>query len=179
MLHKCGKLADVFGFLKAIPVEKDDGLGESIAIDPCLLLRSSAPGREANLSLAICSFINRLTDSFVDTLTMNKLVVELLAFAPAPAQPGQEPPPFWVSMVPLLALMVMLYIVMIRPQQKKAREHNDLLSRLKVGDKIVTTSGIVGTVVSLKDKHVAVRSADTKLEILKSAISEVTEKNPS
>ena len=110
---------------------------------------------------------------------MNKLVVELLAFAPAPAQPGQEPPPFWVSMVPLLALMVMLYIVMIRPQQKKAREHNDLLSRLKVGDKIVTTSGIVGTVVSLKDKHVAVRSADTKLEILKSAISEVTEKNPS
>ena len=110
---------------------------------------------------------------------MNKLGVELVAFAPAPAQPGQEQPPFWVSMVPLLALMVMLYVVMIRPQQKKAREHNDLLSRLKVGDKVITTSGIVGTVVSLKDKHVAIRSADTKLEILKSAISDVTEKNPS
>ena len=104
--------------------------------------------------------------------------IELLAFA-APTQPGQEPPPFWVNMVPLVLLMVMLYVIMIRPQQKKAREHNDLLSRLKIGDKIVTTGGIVGTVVSLKDKNVAIRSADTKMEILKSAISDVTEKNPS
>ena len=111
---------------------------------------------------------------------MNKLGVELLAFAPAPTQPGQEPPPFWVNMVPLVLLMVMLYVIMIRPQQKKAREHTDLLSKLKVGDKIATTGGIIGTVVSLKDKNVTIRSADTKMEILKSAVAEVTaEKNSS
>ena len=102
--------------------------------------------------------------------------VELIAFAPAPTQPGQEPPPVWTSMIPLMLLMVMLYFILIRPQQKKAREHTDLLSRLKVGDKVVSSGGIVGTVVSIKDKHVAIRSADTKLEILKSAVSEVTEK---
>ena len=79
-------------------------------------------------------------------------------------------------MIPLMLLMVMLYFILIRPQQKKAREHTDLLSRLKVGDKVVSSGGIVGTVVSIKDKHVALRSADTKLEILKSAVSEVTEK---
>ena len=134
----------------------------------------------SNLSLAKCSFINRLTDSFGCLLTMNKLGVELLAFAPAPTQPGQEPPPFWVNMVPLVLLMVMLYVIMIRPQQKKAREHTDLLSKLKVGDKIATTGGIIGTVVSLKDKNVTIRSADTKMEILKSAVAEVTaEKNSS
>ncbi|MBT5708408.1 preprotein translocase subunit YajC [Verrucomicrobia bacterium] len=109
---------------------------------------------------------------------MNKHSVELVAFA-APTQPGQEPPPFWVNMVPLVLLMVMLYVIMIRPQQKKAREHTNLLTKLKVGDKIVTTGGIIGTVVSLKDKNVAIRSADTKMDILKSAIAEVTEKNPS
>jgi preprotein translocase subunit YajC len=110
---------------------------------------------------------------------MNKHSVELVAFAPAPTQPGQEPPPFWVNMVPLVLLMVMLYVIMIRPQQKKAREHTNLLTKLKVGDKIVTTGGIIGTVLSLKDKNVAIRSADTKMDILKSAIAEVTEKNPS
>jgi preprotein translocase subunit YajC len=82
-------------------------------------------------------------------------------------------------MVPLVLLMVMLYVIMIRPQQKKAREHTNLLTKLKVGDKIVTSGGIIGTVVSLKDKNVAIRSADTKMDILKSAIAEVTEKNPS
>ncbi len=107
---------------------------------------------------------------------MNQHCVELIAFAPAPTQPGQEPPPVWTSMIPLMLLMVMLYFILIRPQQKKAREHTDLLSRLKVGDKVVSSGGIVGTVVSIKDKHVAIRSADTKLEILKSAVSEVTEK---
>ena len=107
---------------------------------------------------------------------MNQHCVELIAIAPAPTQPGQEPPPVWTSMIPLMVLMVMLYFILIRPQQKKAREHTDLLSRLKVGDKVVSSGGIVGTVVSIKDKHVAIRSADTKLEILKSAVSEVTEK---
>lgn len=102
--------------------------------------------------------------------------VNLLAFTPA-SQPGQEAPPFWVNIVPLMLLMVMLYVIMLRPQQKKAKEHARLLSKLKVGDKVITSGGIMGTVVSLKDKSVAIRSADTKMEILKSAVSEITEKS--
>jgi preprotein translocase subunit YajC len=69
-----------------------------------------------------------------------------------------------------------MYFVMIRPQQKKAKEHEALLKALKVGDKVVTSGGILAVVVSVKDKSVSVRSADTKLEVLKSAVTEITER---
>jgi preprotein translocase subunit YajC len=65
---------------------------------------------------------------------------------------------------------------MFRPQQKKAREHANLLKTIKNGDRIVTTSGILGTIIGIKDKSVSIRSADTKLEVLKSSIAEVTER---
>jgi preprotein translocase subunit YajC len=71
---------------------------------------------------------------------------------------------------------VAMYLLMIRPQQKKAREHDTLVKALRPGDKVVTTSGILGVVLTIKDKSVSLRSADTKLEILKSAIAEVTER---
>ena len=76
-------------------------------------------------------------------------------------------------------LGVMFYFVMIRPQQKKAREHAELLRTLKPGDKVLTNGGILGVVVSVKEKSVAIRSSDTKLEVLKSAVTEITEKSPS
>ena len=52
-----------------------------------------------------------------------------------------------------------------------------MLKTLKPGDKIVTTSGIIGVVLTIKDKTVSLRSADTKLEVLKSAVAEVTERS--
>lgn len=73
-------------------------------------------------------------------------------------------------------LGVMFYMVLIRPQQKKAKEHAELLKVLKPGDKVLTSGGILGVVVAVKDKSVSIRSADTKLEVLKSAVSEITEK---
>ncbi len=72
---------------------------------------------------------------------------------------------------------VIMYVLMIRPQQKKAKEHDTLMKGLRAGDKVVTTSGILGVVLSIKDKTVSLRSADTKLEVLKSAIAEVTERS--
>jgi preprotein translocase subunit YajC len=77
---------------------------------------------------------------------------------------------------PLLFMVVIMYVLMIRPQQKKTREHAELLKALKTGDKVVTSGGILGVVLTVKDKSVTVRSGDTKLEILKSAVSEVTER---
>jgi preprotein translocase subunit YajC len=77
---------------------------------------------------------------------------------------------------PLLFMVVIMYVIIFRPQQKKAKEHAELLKVLKSGDKVVTSSGILGVVISVKDKSVTVRSGDTKLEILKSAVSEVTER---
>jgi preprotein translocase subunit YajC len=97
----------------------------------------------------------------------------------AQAQPvAPNPTGEMIKMVGMIALFgVMMYLLMIRPQQKKAREHDTLMKGLRPGDKVVTTSGILGVVLSIKDKTVSVRSADTKLEILKSAIAEITERS--
>jgi preprotein translocase subunit YajC len=78
----------------------------------------------------------------------------------------------------LMAFMaVAMYLLMFRPQQKKAREHAEMLKTIRNGDKIVTSGGVVGVIISVKDKSVSIRSADSKLEVLKSAISEVVEKS--
>lgn len=83
-------------------------------------------------------------------------------------------------MAQTLGLMVFMglamYFLMFRPQQKKAREHAEMLKTIKNGDRVVTTSGILGTIIGIKDKTFSLRSADTKLEVLKSSISEVTER---
>src|SRR3954452_18988551 len=105
----------------------------------------------------------------LDTLT--PLLAQATQVAPNPT--GEM-----IKMVGMIALFgVMMYLLMIRPQQKKAREHDTLLKTLRAGDKVVTTSGILGVVLSIRDKSVSLRSADTKLEVLKSAIAEVTERD--
>ena len=93
-----------------------------------------------------------------------------------PPQPGQQQPPFWTSLVPLGLLIVVFYFALIRPQQKKQKAHAQLLKTARPGDKIVTTGGIVGVIVSVKDKTISVRSADSKFEITKSAVAEITER---
>ncbi len=92
----------------------------------------------------------------------------------SPGQGAQAPP--WVNLVPLVLLMVVFYFILIRPQQKKARDHAELLKTLRPGDKVVTSGGILGVVISVKEKSISLRSADTKLEVLKSAVSEITDR---
>ena len=89
---------------------------------------------------------------------------------------GQGQPPSWITLGPLVLIMVVFYIILIRPQQKKAKEHEKLLKTLKPKDKVVTSGGVMGIIVSVQEKTVTIRSADTKLEVLKSAVSEITER---
>ena len=96
--------------------------------------------------------------------------------APQPGQPAQPAAPFYMQMFPFILMIVVFYFILIRPQQKKAKQHQELLKQVKAGDKVLTSSGIIGTVITVKEKTVSIRSADTKLEILKSAISDVTER---
>jgi preprotein translocase subunit YajC len=89
----------------------------------------------------------------------------------------QDPRAAKIMMFGYLALFfVIMWFMMIAPQRKKAKEQDLMLKALRAGDKIVTSSGIVGVILSIKDKSLSIRSADTKLEILKSAVSEVTER---
>jgi preprotein translocase subunit YajC len=69
-----------------------------------------------------------------------------------------------------------LYFMLIRPQSKKAKQHAEMLKAMRPGDKVVTSGGVYAIVVSVKDKTVVIRSAETKLEVLKSAVTEITER---
>jgi len=76
----------------------------------------------------------------------------------------------------LLIMGFMFYFAIWRPQQKKAKQHETLMKALKPGDKVVTASGICGVIVSVRDKTVSLRSSDAKIEMLKSAITDVIER---
>ena len=75
----------------------------------------------------------------------------LAAMFAAEAVPGTgaQPPPMWTNIVPLGLMIVVFYFLLIRPQQKQARQQDELRKGLKKGDKIVTTSGILATVVGV------------------------------
>src|SRR6266496_1991752 len=95
----------------------------------------------------------------------------------SPPQPGQQGSPF-IMQLPILVLMIVIfYFALIRPQQKKAKEQTEMLKSVRAGDKIVTTGGIIGIVVTVKEKSISIRSADAKFEITKSAIAQITERS--
>ncbi len=72
--------------------------------------------------------------------------------------------------IPLILIFVIFYFFLIRPQQKKVKEHKIMVANLKRGDKVVTSGGIVGTVerVMENDKVEIEISEDVKVEIVKS-----------
>jgi preprotein translocase subunit YajC len=78
-------------------------------------------------------------------------------------------------LLPVLLIGVM-YLMMIRPQQKKQKQWAQMLAELKTGDKVTTTGGIRGTIISLKDDSMIVRVAPDgiKIEVAKNAIASVT-----
>ena len=96
-----------------------------------------------------------------------------------PPPPGTQANPQgeMIKLVGMVVIMgVMMYFIIIRPQRTRQKQLNELMGNLKAGDKVLTSGGIVGVVLGVKDKTVSIRSADSKLEVLKSTISEITEK---
>jgi len=97
---------------------------------------------------------------------------ESIAYA-ADAVGGAAPVNPLVQFMPIILMFVIFYFLLIRPQQKKAKELQTMITQLKKGDKVVTTGGMLGTVSSLQDDYVVmtVGESDTKIEVLKSAIA--------
>lgn len=78
-----------------------------------------------------------------------------------------------LSLLPFLLIMVIIWFFMIRPQAKKQKETQQMLSALKPKDKVVTIGGLIGEVDSIKDDTTIVLKIgkDTKVEVRKSAVS--------
>jgi preprotein translocase subunit YajC len=100
----------------------------------------------------------------------------ILALTPPPAN-GQSSSPQnpIMAFLPMILLVVVFYFILIRPQQKRAKEQRKMIEALKSGDKVVTSSGIIGEVISVKDRSVSLRSADAKFEVTKESVVSITE----
>ncbi len=101
------------------------------------------------------------------------------AWAQAGAAPNVNPTiAMLVQFGPILLIFVIMYFLLIRPQQTQQKKMQAMLKALKKGDRVVTSGGILGTVVGVDDARVVLRvTDDVKLEFLKSAVvSVVTEK---
>ena len=102
-----------------------------------------------------------------------------LLIAPAHAQATQPAPGglFGGGMSGLLfpiILLAIMYFLMIRPQQRRLKEHRDMVASIRRGDTVVTAGGIVGKVAKVEDQEVQVEIADNvKIKVLRSTISEV------
>jgi preprotein translocase subunit YajC len=79
-----------------------------------------------------------------------------------------------MSLLPLVIIFAIFYFMMIRPQLKKQREHQALLSTLKVGDKVITSGGIIGAISKVESDTVlqVEVAADVKIRVLRSTINE-------
>jgi preprotein translocase subunit YajC len=83
-----------------------------------------------------------------------------------------------VGLLPIVFIFIIAYYVMIRPQMRRQKEQQRLVSALKTGDRVVTAAGIHGMITNVKDTTVIVKVADNvKLEMEKSAITNVVKAN--
>lgn len=79
-----------------------------------------------------------------------------------------------ISLVPIVAIFAIFYFLLIRPQQKQAKEHEKMLADLKKNDKILTTGGLYGAIVGIKGDDLEVRfSENVKLLVARSAVAKL------
>lgn len=78
------------------------------------------------------------------------------------------------SFIPLILVFAIMYFLMIRPQQKKMKEHRAMVEALKKGDDVITQGGIIGKVAAVKDAEVEVEIASgVKIRVVRSSIANV------
>lgn len=87
-------------------------------------------------------------------------------------QGGSQGPGFLIGVLPLLFIFVIFYFVLILPQQKRQKKWQQMLGDLKNGDRVVTSGGIRGTIISVKDDAVQLRIPpdNLRIEVARSAV---------
>lgn len=96
-----------------------------------------------------------------------------LAAAQQGAQPARPVPQgnLMTMLLPFVLVFVIFYVLIILPQRKKQKKHQEMIENLKAGDRIITSGGIHGTVMGVQKDKIEVKiSANTKIEITKGAI---------
>src|SRR5215216_4402914 len=80
------------------------------------------------------------------------------------------------QMLPIFLIIGVFYFLLIRPQQKRQKQLQETIATLKIGDRVVTTGGIIGVITTVRDTSFLIRSADKSiLEIARSAVAGIDE----
>jgi preprotein translocase subunit YajC len=91
------------------------------------------------------------------------------AYAQAATGGGENP---LLGILPLVVLFVVFYFLLIRPQQKRQKEHQEVVSKLAVGDEVVTAGGVLGKITEVSDAYLRVEIADgVKILVQRQTIS--------
>lgn len=97
------------------------------------------------------------------------------AFAQAGGEAGTGE--FLISLLPLVLIFVVFYFLLIRPQQKRMKEHKEMLVALRRGDRVVTGGGIIGQVVKVADDEATVEIGEgMRVKVIRSTIQSVLSK---
>jgi len=92
------------------------------------------------------------------------------------AQGGGQADPF-ISLLPLVLVFVVFYFLLIRPQQKRAKEHREMVGKLAIGDEVVTAGGMVGRVTEVKEQFIRVEIAkDVEVVVQRHTVGAVVPK---
>ena len=84
-----------------------------------------------------------------------------------------------IQLLPILLIVAVFYFLLIRPQQKRQRQLQETISTLKIGDRVVTTGGVIGKITKVRDSSFLILSADKSiLEIARTAVAGVDEEGP-
>lgn len=90
------------------------------------------------------------------------------------APSGQQGPGMSVFILQIGLFVAIFYFLLIRPQRQQQKKHRELMASLQRGDQVVTSGGIIGEVVHLKDNEVTLRTGDTRVVVLRSSIANIT-----
>ncbi len=86
---------------------------------------------------------------------------------------------FLIQIAPLVLIFAVFYFLLIRPQQKKMKDHRSMVESLSKGDKVVTAGGLLGTISKIEDDRIASVeiSENVKVQVVRSTITEVISAN--
>ena len=97
--------------------------------------------------------------------------VELLGALMMSPAPGSNP---LIGLLPIVAMLAIMYFLLLRPQQKEARRHQEMLNALKKGDEVVTVGGLYGKILALSDDRVSLRVDEgVKVEVERAKIMRI------
>ena len=85
----------------------------------------------------------------------------------------------FAALIPIILMFVIFYFLLIRPQQKKAKTHQEMINNLKKGDRVITSGGIYGRITSLDDQSATVEIADkVRIKITRGSVASLAQEAP-